>query len=149
MPRSVHLVALLLVVAFVASACESVPAGPEAKPVGVINLTAGPEDAHRAWMALRLAEHFLADGRRVVVFLNVKAPPLASKKLGQDVGYEEKPKFREILAMLVEKGATVLVCQECAAKTGVTAADLLPGVKMASRESLFGPLNENTVVFSY
>jgi hypothetical protein len=57
-------------------ACAStrIESGPEPAPALVINLTSGPENLHAARMGLRLAEHGLADGRRVVVFLNVSAP---------------------------------------------------------------------------
>lgn len=81
--------------------------------------------------------------------MNVKAPPLGSTTLGADAQFEDRTASREQVAALVKGGAKILVCQECAAKTGVTATDLLPGVAFADRESLFGGLNEQTVVFSY
>ena len=112
------------------------------------NLTSGQSDLHSAWMGLRLAQHGLADGRTVVVFLNVSSPPLASKRLPASLMFQGHS-FREIFAALVEGGASVIVCPECAALSGVAETDLLPGVQWADREKLFGPLNANSVVFSY
>jgi predicted peroxiredoxin len=144
-----HAVLLVLVPLFVAACADTGADAPDTKPLAVINMTAGAEDAHRAWMGLRLAEHFLAHGHDVIVFLNVGGPPLASKGLAETTRFEDKPAFREQIALLTKGGAKILVCQECAEKTGVSSADLLPGVAFADRDSLFGGLNERTVVFSY
>jgi hypothetical protein len=57
--------------------------------------------------------------------------------------------FREILGRIMEGGGRVIVCPECAALMGVSEEDLLPGVELADREKLFGPLNSRSVVFSY
>jgi predicted peroxiredoxin len=141
---------VLLALPFLA-ACEGGNASavaPEAKPVAILNLTVGTDDPHRAWMALRLADHFVTAGRETIVFLNVTGPVLASTKLG-DVKFEDKPAYREIVADLLKRGAKVLVCPECAEKVGVGKEDLVPGAEFASAESLFGPMNQNTVVFSY
>lgn len=49
------------------------------KPTLVINLTSGESDLHAVVMGLHFAEHGLADNREVVIFFNVKSPPLALK----------------------------------------------------------------------
>jgi predicted peroxiredoxin len=149
MLRTSTLLVLLVALALLATGCGPVSAAREGKPVAVVNLTAGPQQTHRVWMALRLAEHLVESGRAVIVFLNVDAAPLASRKLGEDVGLAGKPPLREMVAMLSKKGVTILVCPECAELTGVAEADLVPGAKMATRESLLGPLDDSAVVFSY
>ena len=74
---------LMSLAALAAFSCSALAGGVEpapdqpTKPTLVINLTSGIDNLHAVVMAFHFAEHGLADGREVVVFLNVKAPPLA------------------------------------------------------------------------
>jgi predicted peroxiredoxin len=122
---------------------------PAKKPSFVLNLTAGPEDLHSAWMGLRLAEHAVNDGRAAIVFLNVGAARFAAKDTAARAKFESHPSVAEQLTALMEKGTRVIVCPECAAHAGVAEDAFLPGIEMASREKLFGELDASTVVFSY
>ena len=128
---------------------SAIRAEDEKKPVLVVNMTAGSDDMHSVWMGLRLAEHALDGGRAAIVFMNVKAPPLASKKCPDDCRFGEMPPVKEQIATLVKKGGSVIVCPECAKANGVAEADLLPGVELATKEKLFGRIDGDTVVFSY
>ena len=115
----------------------------------VINLTSGKEDPHAVTMALELAGHALDDHRKVIVFLNVRAPELAGKHLPATCGLPGKPLIPEMISKLLKRGAVFLCCPSCMKVLGVQEADLVPGVKLASREGLFGGLGEGAVVFSY
>ena len=115
----------------------------------VINLTSGNEDLHAVNMALELALHGLADQRAVIVFMNVRAPELARKDLPPTLGLANKPPIAEKLKKIMTEGGVVLCCPSCMEVLGVSEAELAPGVKLASREALFGKLGSNTVVFSY
>ncbi len=120
------------------------------KPTLVINLVSGEEDLHAVAMGLHLAEHGLEAGREVVVFFNVKAPPLARASLADSVQFGDEPPVKKVIASLVERGATALVCPMCAQIMGVTAEELASGIEMvADRNQLFDPLQANTVVFTY
>jgi len=132
-----------------ARGAEESPAG-EAKPTLVINLTSGKEDLHAVVMGFHLAEHGLADRREVVLFFNVKAPPLARKTLDESVRFEDLPPVRVMINGLIEKGAKILVCPMCAEITGVSADELAPGVTMIEdRRQLFDHLHADAVVFTY
>ena len=118
-------------------------------PVFVLNLTSGKDDLHAAWMGLQLAEHALNDGRKVILFLNVRAPELATTKVAPTLAFQGKPPIQTLLRGLTARGAKLLVCPTCLDALGIDAGALIEGAELATREALFGPLGPNTVVFSY
>jgi predicted peroxiredoxin len=115
----------------------------------VINLTSGKEDPHKATMAMQLAGHGLADGRKVVVFLNVRATDLASKQAPAAWVFGKNPPLPDMLKDLIKREAVVMVCPHCMEALGTKKEDLVDGAQVASRESLFGSLGSNCAVFSY
>jgi intracellular sulfur oxidation DsrE/DsrF family protein len=118
-------------------------------PVMVFNITSGAtEDAHAVTMALQLAGHALDDGRRVVLFFNVRGARVPTETLPADLAFHDQP-IRQLLTDLLQRGAQVQVCPHCMAALQVDREDLLPGVLVADREKLFGQLGANTAVFSY
>jgi predicted peroxiredoxin len=120
------------------------------KPTLVINLTSGPDDLHAVVMGLHFAEHGLADGREVVIFFNVKAPPLARKTLVDSVRFKEMPPVRDLITSLTAQGAKMVVCPMCAEITGVKAEELAPGIEMIKdRKQIFDHLHGDSVVFTY
>jgi predicted peroxiredoxin len=115
----------------------------------LINLTSGWEDLHAVTMGLELAGHGLNDDREVIVFLNVRGPELAGKNLPTACGLAGKPRIPDMMSQLMKRGATVLCCPSCMNILGVQETDLAPGVKVATKENLFGKLGVGAVVFSY
>lgn len=115
----------------------------------LINLTKGTDDLHAATMALQLANHGLDAKREVTIFLNVRAPELATRTLGDEAKFGDNPPLREMLEALIERGATVIVCPSCMAAMAIEPDQFANGITTASRESLFGALKPNTAVFSY
>jgi predicted peroxiredoxin len=115
----------------------------------VLNVTSGQEDLHAVTMALQLAGHGLNAGREVTLFLNVRAPALARKDLSDKVAFHGNPPLQKMLTDLMARGARIIVCPACATVMGVSETDLLPGVKLATREALFDRLGPDAVVFSY
>ena len=142
-------ISVCLVGAYVTNAHDSV--SPETqKPTLVINLTSGTEDLHAVVMGLHFAEHGLADGREVVIFFNVKAPPLARKELSDTVKFKETRPVRAMIADLLKQGAKMVVCPMCAEITGVEADQLAPGIDMIEdRKQIFDHMHFNSVVFTY
>ena len=142
-------ISVCLVGALVINAHDS--ASPDTqKPTLVINLTSGTEDLHAVAMALHFAEHGLADGREVVIFFNVKAPPLARQELDHAVRFKEMPPVREMVSGLLKQGAKMVVCPMCAGITGVEADELAPGIDMIEdRKQIFDHLHADSVVFTY
>lgn len=120
------------------------------KPTLVINLTSGETNLHAVAMGLHFAEHGLADGREVVVFFNVKSPPLARDNLADSVGVQGMPPVKEMIATLLKGGAKMVVCPMCAEIMGVKTNELAPGIKMIEdRKQIFDHLHANAVVFTY
>jgi predicted peroxiredoxin len=119
------------------------------KPTIVLNITSGKEDLHAVAMALHLAGHSLADGRTTVLFFNVHAPAIAAKELADDVKFGDGLPIRQQVEELLKKGAKAYVCPFCVQSLGLKPDDFIPGIEMATRESLFSHLHTNTTVFTY
>ncbi|MCU0728185.1 MAG: hypothetical protein MUE73_20750, partial [Planctomycetes bacterium] len=114
----------LVLVAGLAAGCTVTTGEASKHPPLLVNLTAGPEDLHSAFMALAFAT-FAVEDRPVTVFLNVRAPVLASRQTHDSVCMAGKPSVREQLTTLMQAGAKVLVCPTCAELLHVAAGDLL------------------------
>lgn len=141
----------LLVAVFVALAMQGAPAAAQPqtiKPRFVLNLTSGLDDLHRTTMALELARHALDDGREVLVFLNVKAPPIATLDGAKDA-MPGMASPTELLQKLIERGAMVHVCPMCMKAMKVEPEALLPGTVVTDREKLFSKLETGVTVFTY
>jgi predicted peroxiredoxin len=115
----------------------------------VLNLTSGKEDLHAVSMGLALAIHALEHGHKTVVFLNVHAPELAAKDLGDDVKYADFPPVKQMLTTFMEKGGDLYACEHCSGVCGVGKDELLDGVIITKHGQLLGELNGNSLVFSY
>jgi uncharacterized protein len=115
----------------------------------LISITSGREDLHSVTMAYQLADHGLEDGRGVTLFLSVRAPELASSGLPDTVFFRDNPPLKQMLADLIAKGGRVYVCPHCMAVHGLAEEDLVEGAAVASRETVFGPLDAGAGVFSF
>lgn len=92
-----------------------------------VNMTS--DESHRANMAIGFGRNQLLRGHGLTVFLNDRGVRVASKQ--HAAAYADHQKM---LAELVEKGATILVCPMCMKQYGVKTADLLPGLKVSTPE---------------
>lgn len=92
-----------------------------------VNMTT--DDAHRATMAISFGKNQHERGHPLTVFLNDKGVLVGSK--AHAAKYAEQQKM---LAELLGKGATVIVCPMCMKHYGVKEADLLPGLKVGNPE---------------
>jgi predicted peroxiredoxin len=118
------------------------------EPTVVMSITSGIADPHPVTMALQLAGHALADGREVVLFFNVKGVEIPSNALPDDLAFHADP-ISTLLRNLIDQGVTAIACPHCLEALGIGEEELLPGVTLATRETLFGSIHENTVVFTY
>jgi len=110
--------------------------------------SAATEDPHAVTMALQLAGHALDDGRRVVLFFNVRGVTVPTTDLPEDLSFSARP-IKELLGTLIARGAEAHVCPHCMNALGVEADDLIAGAFVTNRERLFSTLGSNTVVFTY
>jgi len=139
--------ALSVVIVILATLLASA-AGAEKSTI-LINITSGPEDLHKATMALQLGGHALDDGRDLAIFLNVRSPVFAAKDCPAQLSFGKNPPVKTMLAALVKRGAKVHVCPHCMEALGITADDLIDGAQVTNREKLFGLLGPNTHIFTY
>jgi predicted peroxiredoxin len=153
--RNMAAIGVIAAVAIFVVACGSdddnggsATATPQAREL-VVNLTAGTDDPHRASLALTMADAALKEGHKVAVFLNVDGVELAVRDLSEDVQYWEFPPVREMLADVIEGGATVLVCPICVNEAGIPSNQLLDGVVLATPVELFPYFDRGAVVISY
>lgn len=122
----------------------------QSEPYGVVlNITSGKDDLHAVSMGMGLAIHSLEHGHKTVVFLNVHAPALAVKDLGDDVKYADFPPVREMLMKFMEKGGKLYSCEHCTGVCGVKKENLLDGIVITKHGKLLSELNGNSLVFSY
>lgn len=89
------------------------------------------DDAYRASMGIGFGKAMMERGHPLTILLNDKAVFVASKLKSKKYAENQK-----MLAELVEKGATVLVCPTCMKHYKVKEADLMPGAKVGSADSI-------------
>lgn len=100
-------------------------------------------------MALKLAGFTLDEGRRAVLFFNVKGVTIPSKSLGDEFAFQQEKPIHDQLAELIQRGADVHVCPICMKALGVAETDLIEGAHVTTRPSLFANITADTVVFTY
>ena len=94
-----------------------------------VNLTT--DDSHRATMGITFGKNQLERGHPLTIFLNDKGVLVGSKANSARFADHQK-----MLADLMGKGATVLICPMCMKQYGVKESDLLPGLKIGNPELL-------------
>ena len=122
----------------------------EADPqIVFFNLTSdAAEDPHPMTMAFQLAGHALDDGRKVVLFFNVRAVNVPTTAFPAKLAFKDKP-LKDMLAGLLDRGAAAHVCPHCLKALGVDATKLVAGAQVTTREALFANIGSGTVVFTY
>ncbi|MGF1562999.1 MAG: DsrE family protein [Geminicoccaceae bacterium] len=101
-------------------------------PTLVINLTT--DDVWTNQMALGFAKGMHNDGHKVVVFLNVRAVSLASKKVPQHTAALSGKTPHEMIRDLSAEGVRVFVCPSCTKQAGLSFDDLIEGAEPGSPE---------------
>ena len=96
----------------------------------VIKVTAGKDDPERSGQALNVAATALASGVAVSLWLTGEAAWFALPGRAAEVVLDHSPPFGDLLAGVLAAG-TVTLCTQCAARRGITEADLIDGVRIA------------------
>ncbi len=122
---------------------------PDAKQPVLINITRGKEELHAVSMALAFAQAAAKDGRRVAVFLNVKAPVFATKDLDPALQFSGFPPLKKMIADFIAQGGKVLVCGHCSHVLGIDPKNFIDGAKVAGPGDVFAETPAGTVVFSW
>lgn len=107
------------------------------------------QDAQSVDMAMKLAGFSLDEGRRVVMFFNVKGVRIPVNQFPDDFAVKENQPIKTQLAELIKRGADVHVCPICMKALEVEESDLIEGAKVTTRPSLFANIGPATAVFTY
>ena len=96
----------------------------------LVKVTAGPEDPERCNQAFTVAATAVASGIEVGLWLTGESVWFAVEGRAPDLGLPHAAPVNDLLAAVLAAGK-VTVCTQCAQRRDVTAADLLPGVRVA------------------
>lgn len=103
----------------------------------VVKLTAGADEPERCSQALTVAALGVASGVTVSLWLTGEAAWLALPGRAAEVVLPEAAPFDELLGAVLA-GGQVTLCTQCAARRGITADDVLPGVRIAGAQAFLG-----------
>lgn len=92
--------------------------------------TAGGDDPERCAQAFTVAATAVAAGAEVSLWLTGEAAWLAVAGRAEQVELAESAPLADLRDTVVA-GGRVQVCTQCAARRGITEADLLPGIRIA------------------
>jgi predicted peroxiredoxin len=93
----------------------------------VVKVTCGPEAAERLNQALTVASTAVASGVEVSLWLTGEASWMAVPGRAEQVSLPHAAPLGDLRDAILAAG-TVTVCGQCAARRGLTEADLVPGV---------------------
>lgn len=96
----------------------------------VIKVTAGKDDPERCGQALNVAAAAIASGVAVSLWLTGEAAWFAVPGRAGEVVLDHSPPFSDLLEGVLA-GGQVTLCTQCAARRGLTGADLIDGVRIA------------------
>ena len=113
----------------------------------LIHISQGPDSPHRVLMALNMAKMMSAD-RDVLVYFDIKGIEVVVKD-APDITFSHFPSSKEQLAILPQKGVTIMACPGCLKAAGKTPADLAEGVMVADKDRFFNFTKGRIVTLDY
>lgn len=100
----------------------------------LIKCTAGADDAERCNQAFTVASAGIAAGAQVSLWLTGEAVWFGVPGRAEEFSLPEAAPLADARDLVVEHGELV-VCTQCAARRGLTTADLVPGARIAGAAS--------------
>jgi predicted peroxiredoxin len=114
----------------------------------VIKSTTGMHDAEKTNLALTVAASAVAAGVDVSLWLTGESTWLAVPGRASELVLDQAAPAEDLFAAILEAG-TVTVCTQCAARRGLTEADVIAGVRIAGApkfvEEIMSPLTQAVV----
>ncbi|WGL52073.1 DsrE family protein [Nocardioides sp. BP30] len=95
----------------------------------VVKVTAGAEDAERCNQAFTVAAAATAAGAEVSLWLTGEAAWYAVPGRAQQFSLPMATPLVDLLGIVLAEGS-VTACTQCAARRGITDADVIPGVQI-------------------
>src|ERR1700730_12103750 len=96
----------------------------------VIKVTAGKDDPERCNQAFTVAATAVASGVPVSLWLTGESALFALPGRAAEFNSSSSPPLPALLATVLAAGQVTL-CTQCAARRGITAEDVIPGVRIA------------------
>ena len=96
----------------------------------VVKLTAGADAPERAAQALTVAATAVAAGATVSLWLTGESAWFALEGRASEVALRHSADLGDLLAAVLAAG-TVTLCTQCAARRGISADDVLDGIRVA------------------
>jgi predicted peroxiredoxin len=100
-----------------------------------IHLSSGEENAHRALMAMKMAEVMSSD-KDVLMYLDIEAVKLVVSE-APDVQMEGFESSLRQIRKLLDAGVSIQACPTCLKLAGYAEEDLQSGVILANKEKFF------------
>ena len=100
----------------------------------VVKLTAGADAPERAAQALTVAATAVGSDVDVSLWLTGESAWFALPGRAGEVQLPHSPPFGDLLEAVLT-GGDVVLCTQCAARRGIGADDVLPGVRIAGAQS--------------
>jgi predicted peroxiredoxin len=110
----------------------------------VVKVTCGDEAPERCVQAFTVAATAVASGIPVSLWLTGEASWLATPGRAEAFELAESARLADLLATILE-GGRVTLCTQCAARRGLTAADLRPGISIAGAATFVGEVTDDHV----
>jgi predicted peroxiredoxin len=101
----------------------------------VIHVSHGTNDPHRVLMALSMAR-IMSEDHDVLVYFDISGVEVVLEDAA-DLTYAHFPSSHQQLAALQERGVGLYACPGCLKAANKSAADLAPGVGVASKDRFF------------
>jgi predicted peroxiredoxin len=102
------------------------------------------DDLHSAKMGIEIAQHMRAQGRDVIIVLDVQGANLAVAH--PKTGLEEHAKM---IQDFLNTGGRVVVCEPCLNEAGYKISDLAPGVEYNRPAKMSAILSGSAIVIDY
>jgi predicted peroxiredoxin len=96
----------------------------------VVKVTCGADDAERCNQGFTVAATAVASGAEVSLWLTGEAAWFGVPGRAEGLALPLATPLSDLLAAVLG-GGTVTVCSQCAARRGISADDVLPGVRIA------------------
>lgn len=93
------------------------------------------DNPHRVLMGLSMANKMIGE-RDVLVYFDITGIEVVLKD-SPNIEYSHFEKSHEQIKMLLEKGATVMVCPGCLKAAGKSKEDVMEGVQIADKDKFF------------
>jgi len=114
----------------------------------LIHLSAGPDQAHRVLMGLKMALTMKDSGKSVLVYCDIDAVKWLVREAPviKHKGFKTSADF---LLDLVAKKVAIRACPSCLAAAGKSPEDLIPGVKTANADEFFSFAEGRIITLDY